>query len=188
MYSLHMLNIILLDGSKGAGKTTVSNTLIGRLQKTVALSLDVERRALPDRTKPRGEQNKEAFEILFEKAKSHLEKGESVIIDCGLIPERISRFEDLAEETTAKLYKFHLRASYETLLERVRNRDSVKGNPTDEERYKEVFEIIHAKNFEGFQIIDTEKMKPEEIADEITTTMQRPENQEYKNFPSEPRF
>ena len=51
--------IILLDGSKGAGKTSVGALLVEELNDSSILSLDIERRALPDKEKSRTELNKE---------------------------------------------------------------------------------------------------------------------------------
>ena len=59
--------IILLDGSKGAGKTSVGALLIKEINDASILSLDIERRALPDKEKSRTELNKEAFEIIMRK-------------------------------------------------------------------------------------------------------------------------
>lgn len=160
-------NIILLDGPKGAGKTTVSHILVRRMHKTNALSLDEERRALSHQEKTRTELNNKAFEVLLEKAKRYVGADENVVIDCGLIEERMNHFENLAKQSGATLHRFFLNASYEILLDRVRGRDREKGKQTNEARFKEVFEIIHSKDLAGFQIIETEKMSPEAIADTI---------------------
>jgi predicted kinase len=159
--------IILLDGSKGAGKTTVGEILVQHLKDTVFLSLDVERRALKDQDRPRSERNKEAFTNVMTKSGQYLDKGSNLIIDCGLIEERIARIDALAAEKGTHVYKFLLKASYETQLERVRSRDSAKGNETDVARFAEVHGIVHAKDFDGFTIIDTDQLSPEQVADEI---------------------
>ena len=159
--------IILLDGSKGAGKSSVSEILVSRLGDSISLSLDNERRILPDQKKSRAELNKKAFENMVNKARELLENGKNIIIDCGLTEERISILERLASDTNSKLHKFLLKASYGTLLDRVRFRDSGKGKSTDVERFDEVFKIVHSKEFDGFNVIETEKLELEEIADAI---------------------
>lgn len=56
--------IILLDGSKGAGKTSVGALLVEKINDVSVLSLDIERRALPNKEKSRTELNKDAFKLL----------------------------------------------------------------------------------------------------------------------------
>ncbi|MFA6502654.1 MAG: ATP-binding protein [Candidatus Paceibacterota bacterium] len=165
--------IILLDGSKGAGKTTVGKTLVERLKDAVFLSLDDERRSLADQDRPRAERNKEAFENVMEKGSKYLDKGMNLIIDCGLTNERVSRLEALAAEKDSKIYKFLLKASYETQLDRVRSRDASKGNATDEARFAEVHAIVHAKDFSDFTTIETGDLSPSEIAEKIAVLITR---------------
>jgi predicted kinase len=160
-------SVIVLDGSKGAGKTTVGEILIQHLKDVVFLSLDNERRALANQDRSRAERNKEAFDNVLARGAQHLVNGTSLIIDCGLTEERISRIESLAAEKGSRVYKILLKASYETQLNRVRGRDSAKGNGTDEARFAEVHNIVHAKSFDGFITIDTDKQTPTEIADKI---------------------
>lgn len=159
--------VILLDGSKGAGKTTAGKILTQRLKDTMSLSIDNERRALPRSDKHITERNKEAFEKIMEKGSQYLDQGTSLVIDCGLIDERIARIEALAAEKGSRVYKFLLRAQYETQLDRVRSRDSAKGKETDEERFAEVHTIVHAKKFDDFTVIDTDQLTPDEVADKI---------------------
>jgi len=130
--------IILLDGPKGAGKTSVSALLAKGMHDLSVLSLDVERRALPDKGKGRTELNKEAFEIIIKKAKNLLGGGHNIVVDCGLLKERIQRFDGLSQENDTKLYKFFLKASHDSLLGRVRSRDRASGNDTNVERFEEV--------------------------------------------------
>lgn len=165
--------IILLDGSKGAGKTTVGEILVQRLKDAVFLSLDNERRALKDQYRPRAERNKEAFENAMKKCNDYLDKGINPIVDCGLTEERIPQIEALAAEKGTKVYKFLLKASYETQLNRVRSRDSAKGKETDEERFAEVHTIVHEKDFDDFTIIDTDQLNPTEVADKILAILEK---------------
>src|SRR3989338_894197 len=131
--------LILLDGSKGAGKTSVSKIIMDNRPGLVYSGLDSERRSLPNQAKSRRELNQDAFTAMIEKAQKSLEAGKDVIIDCGLTSERIAIFEDLAKNTNSKLYKFFLKASYDTLLERVRLRDKASNRATDENRFDEVY-------------------------------------------------
>lgn len=165
--------IILLDGSKGAGKTSVSKILTERLDDLRPLSLDIERRALPNQDKSRTELNKEAFEMITHKARQLLEDGHNIVVDCGLLKERIDFFEQLSHATETKLYKFFLKASRETLLNRVRSRDAVYGNETNVERFDEVFKIVHDKDFDDFTVIETDALSVEEVAAGIIKVLKR---------------
>ncbi|MFA6414898.1 MAG: AAA family ATPase [Candidatus Paceibacterota bacterium] len=160
-------SIILLDGSKGAGKSTVGEILTHQLEGVVFLTLDNERRALENQERTRAELNKEAFENILSKSTKHLIEGTNLIIDCGLTEERVSKVESLAADKNVTVYKFLLKASYETQLDRVRSRDSAKGNETDEARFAEVHNIVHAKNSDDFTIIDTDQLNPSEVATKI---------------------
>ncbi len=159
--------LLLLDGSKGAGKTTVSDILAQHLEKTSFLSIDKERRSLQHQERSITERNKEAFGVIFEKTKTSLEKGLSVVIDCGLTSDRVLMLDDLAKAKGAEIHKFFFKASYEVLLERVRLRDKAKGQETDEARFKEVFQIINSKDFSRFEVIESEVTPAEEIASRI---------------------
>ena len=159
--------MLLLDGAKGAGKTTISEILEKQMKGAVFLSLDKERRALSDQQKTRTELNKEAFQNIVTKSKESLRESKSVIIDCGLTEERVAELSELAAEEEIKIHKFHLRASYEVLLERVRARDNTKGKETDEARFQKIFGKVQSKEFCDFHIIETEKLKPEEVVDKI---------------------
>ena len=165
------IRLILLDGSKGAGKTSVSNILVKHLQATVSLSIDTERHVLLNQERSLTELNKEAFEVVVEKIASHLGKSLSVVVDCGLTQERVSRLENLARGKNAKVYRFFLDAPYEMLLERVRARDKSRGRQTDEKRFEEVFRIIHAKDLKTFQVIETDILTSEQISDKIISTL-----------------
>ncbi len=111
--------------------------------------------------------NKEAFEIVMRKGISLLGDGHSVIVDCGLTKERVQRFEDLVRDAHTKLYKFFLKASHDTLLERVRSRDRIHGGDTNVERFEEVFKIVHDKDFKDFIVIETDRLSVEDVANAI---------------------
>ncbi len=160
-------SLILLDGTKGAGKTTVGGLLEKRLNGSEYLSLDVERNKLEDISMDRTEQNKIAFENVLAEALRLLTSGNSVIVDCGLTPERVMSLESLAERTGVPVYKFLLKASYDTLLNRVRGRDASRGKGTDVPRFDEVYNIVHNKDFKGFTTINTDNVAPEAIAKQV---------------------
>jgi thymidylate kinase len=164
--------IIILDGSKGAGKSTTAKLLCDKLSNSISLSLDSERALLLNQEgKTIQERNKEAFEVLLNKCISLADENKNIIIDCGLTAERVPIIEKLARDKSVHLYKFLLKASYDTQLKRVRERDALKGKETDEDRFKKVHDSLYSKSFENFITIETDKNNPEEVVDIILKNM-----------------
>lgn len=159
--------IILLDGAKGAGKSSVAKILLEKIENVVFLSFDNERKLLPTQDNVLKGIHKEPFDNIIKKAGNFLKSGKNVIIDCGLTRERVLELERLALDFDSKLYKFFLKAHYETLLDRVSKRDKAKGKETDVERFEEVHQIVNSKEFGGFKIIETDKLDIQEVADTI---------------------
>ncbi len=160
--------IILLDGSKGAGKSTTAKLLCSVLNNSVLLSLDTERSLLVNQEgRTIQERNKEAFEVLLKKCASLVDENKNIIIDCGLIAERVPQVEDVANTNHIPIYKFLLQAPYDVQLGRVRERDTLKGKKTDEDRFEKVHRSLHGKSFEDFIIIDTDKNSPREVTEII---------------------
>lgn len=160
--------IILLDGAKGAGKSSVAKILLEKIKNVVFLSFDNERKLLPERDKIVSGIHKEPFDKIIKKASEYLKLEKNLVIDCGLTKERVLDLEQLALNFNSKLYKFYLTAPYEFLLKRVSERDSAKGKKTDVDRFDEVYNIVHSKEFNNFNIIETDKLSQEEVADTIS--------------------
>jgi len=163
-----MESIILLDGSKGAGKSSVSRMLAEGFGKTTVLSFDEEKGLLKDGEKSKAELSNGAFENIIGKAKEAVSRGENVIIDCGLTAERVPTLDKLALDANASLHKFLLTGSRDELLERVKQRDIATGKTTDVERFDEVYDIIHGKNLDDYVVIETESSSVAEIVQIIT--------------------
>ena len=159
--------IIILDGAKGAGKSSVGEILIQKIKNAIILAFDTERKNLTNQERNRAETSNETFERILEKGEALILSGDTVIIDCGLTENRVSELEKLATKTNSKLYKFLLRADYETLLERVKERDSKNNKDTNVERFDEVYKIINNKEFSDFRVINTDTLRPSEIANII---------------------
>lgn len=154
--------VIVLDGPKGAGKTTLASLLKEKLENVEILSLDVIRRSLPQ-AKATTEFNHIAFALLLERLPKLLEEKKNVVIDMGLSEERFNALKRLAQEYNTSVKAYSLIAPRETLLERVEARDKREGKTTNEERFQEVYEAQQAKSFHEFIILDTSKLVPEEM-------------------------
>lgn len=159
--------IILLDGSKGAGKTTTAKLFCKQLDNTTCLSLDDERYLLGNIEGTIQERNNKAFEVLLNKSTLLIKEKKNIVIDCGLIAARVPVLEKLAEDNKVPLYKFLLKATYDIQLKRVQNRDALKNKETDTTRFEQVHESLYSKSFENFVIIETDKNSPEEVVGSI---------------------
>jgi predicted kinase len=159
--------ILILDGSKGSGKSTTAELLCGQMENVVSLSLDIERCVLANQERPIQERNKEAFDILLKKCAILVSENKNVVIDCGLTAERVPVIEKIANDAHVKVHKFLLKAPYEIQLERVRSRDALKDKETDEDRFEKVHKILYAKTFDGFITIETDKVLPQGVVDII---------------------
>lgn len=167
--------IIILDGSKGAGKSTTAELLCKQLHNSVHLSIDNERHKLVNQEGTIQERNSRAFEVLLNKTTALIKENKNSIIDCGLLAERVLMIEELAREKNTPLYKFLLKAPYDIQLERVRERDALKGKQTDEDRFEKVHNSLHSKSFESFVIIETDKNNPEEVVGVILKNITKQE-------------
>ena len=154
--------LILLDGPKGSGKTTLSELLKNNLSNTEFFSLDHERKLL-DRTASIDNDNKRAFQIITDKLRNVFEQKKNAVIDSGISQERLKILEKISEQYSVKLYKFSLIAPYDVLHSRVKERDESRGKNFDKERFDYTFNAQQSKSFDGFSIIDSSKLSPQEM-------------------------
>lgn len=162
-----MTFLLLIDGPKGSGKTTLCELLKKRLENTEFFSLDTERRMLVERTDSRDEDNRRAFGLLVEKIDTTFAKNENAVIDSGLSEERLKILEQIAKNHNVKIHKFALIGPKEILRSRVIERDHAQGKIFDEERFDYTHNAQQSKSFAGFDVIDSSKVSPEEIADRV---------------------
>lgn len=165
-------SIILLDGPKGSGKTTVGKLLEKKIANADYLSLDEIRRAIPD-AKATTHFNQMAFDKLLEKLNQAINEGNIAIIDCGLTMEKLDTLEKTVTTLGVGLYKYSLNTSPETLFDRVAKRDLREGKRTDKERFDYVYQLQQAKEFRDYTTIDTELSSPNEIVSEIIAVMDK---------------
>lgn len=158
--------IIVLDGSKGAGKTSVSKFLINEVRNVFFLSYDEERKLFPHTYGTPGI-HQEPFDSIIKKATEQLKSGMNLIIDCGLTKERVSALEKIANDYNSKLHKFFLKGSYNTLFNRVSMRDKPKGGEINVKRFEEVYRIVNSKELNDFHVIETDNLTIEEVVGRI---------------------
>jgi thymidylate kinase len=150
--------LILLDGAKGAGKSSVCDLLQPKLPNTFFTGY---------KQKPKEEDDLVMMDVATRQLREHLNAGENVVIHNHLTEKRLQAFSQLGEECGAVVLKYHLTAPVEVLLRRLRQRDTSMGRETDEKRFHAVHRTQQAKDFSGFKSFDTTILSSEDIAESI---------------------
>lgn len=158
--------IVLIDGPKGSGKTSVWELLKEKVPDAEFLSLDEERRKIPN-ARATDDFNNQAFEIIYDKMRAALDVKKTIILDAGVKPERIERIYEIARAFSVRILKYALIAPAEVLLSRIRQRDQQKGKTTDEERFWYTYRAQQSKDFRDFTVFDTSIMSSQEIVSKI---------------------
>lgn len=155
--------LILIDGPKGSGKSTLSELLKSNLSNTEFFSLDNERKFI-EKTDSRDNDNKKAFEMIIEKLEKVFEQNKNAVVDCGISSdERVSVLDEISKRYGINVYKFSLIAPYDVLYSRVQERDKQRGKVFDKGRFEYTFNAQQSKSFDDFSIIDSSKLSPQEI-------------------------
>ena len=154
--------LILLDGPKGAGKSTLSALLEINLPNTKFFGIDKERNLL-ERTGSIKDDNEHAFQAILKKLKTVFEQGKNAVIDCGVTERRLDMLEAMAKEYDLVFHKFSLTAPYDVLRSRVEERAKLKGKKFDLQRFDVIHKALQAKSLDGFCIIDSDKLTPQEM-------------------------
>lgn len=97
--------LILLDGAKGAGKSTISNLLKDNLNNTAFIGLDLIRHLIT-KSKATDDFNKIAFDIIFLMVNSFLSNGISVVVDSGINKERLNKLREISLNNKASIFMF----------------------------------------------------------------------------------
>lgn len=158
--------LILIDGPKGSGKSTLSELLKKRVSNTEFLSLDNERKFLK-RTDSIGNDNNRAFLVITEKLKGIFGNNKSAVVDMGISEERLKILETITSLFSVRFLKFSLTAPYEILHSRVKRRDDSRGKNFDKDRFDYTFKAQQSKSFSGFTILETDKLSPEEMCERV---------------------
>lgn len=158
--------LIILDGAKGAGKSTVSLILKEKMENTVFIGLDMIRNLIT-KSKATDDFNTIAFDAIFSVTDSFLSNKINVVIDSGITKERDKKLKDIALKNNSNIYMFYLSAPKEVLWERIQKRGEERKRMPDRERFDYTHSMQQAKDFSEFIEIDTTKFNPEEITDLI---------------------
>lgn len=164
--------IILLDWPKGSWKSSISTILYENITNLVILSLDNIRRNIP-KSKASAEYNLLAYNILLDQMKWELQKWNNIVIDCGLVQEKLNMLEKQVDTRWVLLLKYYLDGSYDTLLKRVRDRDIKEWKQTNEERFSYIYDILKAKQFINYTYFNVDLQSAQEIANIIISDVDR---------------
>ncbi len=158
--------LIILDGARGAGKSTTSALLKEKTENTVFIGLDLIRNLIT-KSKAADDFNAIAFDAIFSVTDSFLSNGVNVVIDSGITKERDKKLKDIASKNGATVHMYYLSAPKEVLWERIQKRGQERGKMPDRERFDYTYGMQQAKDFSGFMEIDTTKNDPEQVAERI---------------------
>jgi len=162
--------IIVLDGAKGAGKSTTSNLLRGELKDYAFLSMDTQRYAISGST-TNDYYNDIAFKSIVALIRFYLSKNISIVIDSGLKKERLDTLKILSEEFSVKVILVYLSCPKDELWDRVKKRDEERGKVSDKKRFDYVYEIQQSKDFQNHIEIDTFKNNSETVIKNIISIL-----------------
>lgn len=158
--------ILVLDGPKGAGKSTTAALFKKLHPEVVDISLDFVRFDIGI-VGTSFEKNKVAFEEVKKRIKTSLETDKNVLLDCGLNEYRIKEIKSVALATETEPFFVFLTAPYDELVDRVTKRDAAKGKLFNKQRFDEVHKVVMDKNFSDFTTIDTSKNSAAQVVETI---------------------
>lgn len=158
--------LIILDGARGAGKSTVSGLLKDKLVNTAFVGLDLVRNLIT-KSQATDAYNQIAYDVIFSMTESFLKNGVSIVMDSGLNEQRESLFRKLAEDAQVPVLSYSLSAPKEVLWERIQKRGQERGKMPNPERFEYTYAAQQSKDFHKFTMIDTTSTSPDAIVEKI---------------------
>ena len=128
------MDLILLNGAPGVGKSTVAELLVERLPLALDLDIDLLRRQLGGWRESPTEAGLAARELALAMARTHLASGRDVVVAQYLgRPELLEALESTAAECGARFVEIVLTADVDTLAERFHSRSHEAAHPSHAE-------------------------------------------------------
>lgn len=163
--------VIILNGSKGVGKSTLSKELAKKLEGVAFFGFDVVRRMI-SQMDASDVNNAIAVDVSMNMIEGFLSNGVSVVIDGGINnSERMQKVKMVVDKYDADLFTYTLHAPRETLWKRVQKRDKEWGVEADRERFDYVYDLLEKNVLPNTVILDTAQLTVEKIADGIVRNL-----------------
>ncbi|HPX94183.1 MAG TPA: ATP-binding protein [Candidatus Moranbacteria bacterium] len=166
--------LMILDGPMGAGKSTVAKALHLQLDRTALLSWD-DLKWMVNNLEDTAENKNLIVDIRLEMAKKFLSSGFNVIVEGGFSKkERLMPLLKLADELSAKCFKYFLTASEEILLKRALARPKPE---TEKEKISEenILKNIqnHPERMDSFELVDTNQAEADVVIERILLNIRK---------------
>ena len=128
------MDLILLNGAPGVGKSTVAELLVDRMPLALNLDIDLVRRQLGRWVDAPGDAGLAARDLSIAMARTHLASGYSVVVAQYLgRPEFLERLEQTALDTGSRFVEVVLTADVDTLADRFHSRTLEAAHPSHAE-------------------------------------------------------
>ena len=125
------MDLILINGAPGVGKSTVAALLVEQMPLALNLDIDLVRRQLGRWREAQGEANIAARDLAIAMVGAHLASGRSVVVAQYLgRPEFLERLEQTAQERGARFVEVVLTADVDTLADRFHTRTQEAVHPS----------------------------------------------------------
>jgi predicted ABC-type ATPase len=158
------LNLIIIDGLNGAGKTTVAHLLSSKLKRTALISYDKTKRLISDFT-PNDEYHVLANNVVKAMAKEYFKYKVNVIIESYIPTKEIAkRYLVLARSKYINLYYYQLEAPLHVRAKRIKQRPLVQGGKKMTIKHIQRNDSFYLENkYNKAKVIQTDSLSPEKI-------------------------
>lgn len=166
------MNLILINGPSGAGKTTVSKLLVGKVPGAILIATDTLRESIPETKfvkngKPDREGRSWHANILGQRIASRaLEEGKSVIVDSiKYHTDWVQPWEELGRKYNARVVDICITAPVDVILKRADQRGYDSYGILYPEKVAELYDKVTAfyADRPSALIIDTENLSPDKV-------------------------
>lgn len=168
------MKLIILNGSPGVGKSTISKLLHESMPNSALLDIDEMRRSVPDYKERRAESLQISYQKAVEAVGHHLKLGQDVIIDKAINQsDTLDLLIDAGRAHGADVYEFLLFADKDTVQKRADERGYKPGSLLTRERVGKMWEKADAirKERTSAILINTSDMSIDELDGKIKTSI-----------------
>lgn len=158
--------LIVIDGLNGAGKTTVSHLLHGKLKRTALLSFDITKRLISD-FKPNDEYHGVTNRILRGMVKEYLTSGFNVILE-SFFPDKkfLLPYLEISKKKKVHTVLFQIEAPFKVRYKRIQERPLAPGakKKMTKQWIKRNDDNYFQNKYKKAEVIQSHDKTPEQIA------------------------